>query len=68
MGQSEEEDVWRELSILRSLDMAFDPKKPFNDLPLLPPIIFDVETKAVLKKTIAAGRALAKLKSVGGKG
>jgi Fic family protein len=44
--------------------MAFDPKKPFNDLPLLPPA-FDVETKAVLKKTIAAGRALAELKGVG---
>ena len=44
--------------------MAFDPEKPFNDLPLLPPPL-DVETKAVLKKTIAAGRALAELKGVG---
>jgi Fic family protein len=44
--------------------MAFDSEKPFNDLPLLPPA-FDAETKAVLKKTIAAGRALAELKGVG---
>jgi Fic family protein len=44
--------------------MAPDPERPFNDLPLLPPP-FDVETKAVLKKTIAAGRALAELKGVG---
>lgn len=44
--------------------MAFDPEKPFNDLPLLPPPI-DVETKPVLKKTITAGRALAELKGVG---
>ena len=38
--------------------MIFDPNKPYNDLPLLPPGA-DVETKPVLKKTIAANRALA---------
>lgn len=45
--------------------MAFDPRKPFNDLSLLPPR-FDLETKAVLRKTITAGRALAELKGLGG--
>ena len=44
--------------------MAFDPQIPYNDLPLLPPRA-DVETKAVLKKAIAAGRALAELKGLG---
>jgi Fic family protein len=44
--------------------MTFDPSKPYNDLPLLPPKI-EIETKAVLKKAISAGRALAELKGVG---
>jgi Fic family protein len=44
--------------------MAFDPLKPYNDLPPLPPNV-DVETKAVLKKAISAGRALAELKGLG---
>ncbi len=44
--------------------MRFDPNKPFNDLPLLPPKV-DVETKRVLKKAIAANRALAELKGLG---
>lgn len=38
----------------------FDPKVPYNDLPLLPPKV-DIETKQVLRKTISAGRALAQL-------
>ncbi|HZK03518.1 MAG TPA: Fic/DOC family N-terminal domain-containing protein [Bacteroidaceae bacterium] len=38
----------------------FDPKKPYNDLPLLPPNA-DIETKEILRKTISAGRALAQL-------
>ena len=38
----------------------FDPKIPYNDLPLLPPSA-DIETKSVLRKTISAGRALAQL-------
>jgi Fic family protein len=44
--------------------MKFDPLKPYNDLPLLPPRP-DLETTAVLKKAITAGRALAELKGVG---
>lgn len=38
----------------------FDCKKPYNDLPLLPPKV-EFETKEVLRKTISAGRALALL-------
>lgn len=38
----------------------FDCKKPYNDLPLLPPMV-EFETKEVLRKTISAGRALALL-------
>ncbi|MBK9641908.1 MAG: Fic family protein [Saprospiraceae bacterium] len=38
----------------------FDRKIPNNDLPLLPPKA-DIETKEILRKTISAGRALAKL-------
>ena len=34
--------------------MKFDRQKPYNNLPLLPPKA-DVETKAILKKTITAG-------------
>jgi len=45
--------------------MTFDPQKPYNDLPALPPKV-DVETKAVLKRAIAANRALAELKGQGG--
>lgn len=44
--------------------MAFDHLKPYNDLPLLPPSE-DIETKAILKKVISAGRALAELKGLG---
>jgi Fic family protein len=44
--------------------MTFDPRKPYNDLPPLPPKA-DIETKAVLKKAITAGRALAELKGLG---
>jgi Fic family protein len=42
----------------------FDALKPFNDLPALPPKT-EIETKAVLKKAITAGRALAELKGLG---
>ena len=41
--------------------MAFDPGYPFNDLPDLPPK-GNIETKAILKKTITASRALSELK------
>ena len=44
--------------------MAFDPTKPYNDLPLLPPAV-DIESKALLKACIEARAALAELKSVG---
>ncbi len=44
--------------------MAFNPKIPYNDLPPLPPKV-DVETKAILKKTITARSALAELKGLG---
>jgi Fic family protein len=45
--------------------MAFDPRVPYDDLPLLPPAT-DVESKAVLKQCLAATRALAELKGAGG--
>lgn len=44
--------------------MSYDPTKPYNELPLLPPRV-ELETKAVLKATIAANRALAELKGLG---
>lgn len=44
--------------------MTFDPLKPYNDLPDLPPD-YDIETKATLKKAISANRALAELKGLG---
>jgi len=44
--------------------MNFNPAEPHNDLPLLPPV-GELETKAVLKKCVAANRALAELKGAG---
>jgi Fic family protein len=44
--------------------MVFDRNRPFNDLPLLPPET-DLESKAILKQTIAANRELAELKGAG---
>jgi hypothetical protein len=44
--------------------MSFDPDKPFNHLPLLPPKA-ELETKAVLRKAIAANKTLAELKGAG---
>ena len=41
--------------------MAYSPDKPYNELPSLPPKV-DVESKAILKKAIAASRALSELK------
>ena len=41
--------------------MSWSPEKPYNALPLLPPAI-ELETKAVLKRCIAARAALAELK------
>lgn len=42
--------------------MSFDPTNPYNDLPLLPPKA-EFETKAVLRKAIAANKLLAELKA-----
>jgi Fic family protein len=42
----------------------FDPKRPYNELPPLPPVR-DVETKAVLKRCTPARTALAELKIAG---
>lgn len=42
----------------------FQRDKPFNSLPLLPPIS-EIETKRTLKKAISANRALAELKGIG---
>jgi Fic family protein len=41
--------------------MAYDPQKPFNDLPPLPPKAM-IETTAILKKAISASRAVSELK------
>jgi Fic family protein len=43
---------------------AFDPDRPFNALPLLPPRA-DVESRAVLRACIEARAAVAELKAVG---
>ncbi len=41
--------------------MTFDPSRPFNDLPDLPPAV-EIETKAVLKACVGARAALAALR------
>ena len=46
------------------IDMAFDPNRPFNDLPDLPPVS-EIETRAVLRSCIAARAALAELRASG---
>ncbi|MFQ5546815.1 MAG: protein adenylyltransferase Fic [Woeseia sp.] len=40
----------------------FDPKKPYNDLPLLPPPAEQIESKVILKQCINARVAMAELK------
>jgi Fic family protein len=47
--------------------MAFDRDRPYNDLPLLPPEGVELETRAVLKQTIASARALADLRGTAAK-
>ena len=42
--------------------MSFSPKKPYNELPELPPQGIDIETKAVLKKCAEARGVLGELK------
>jgi Fic family protein len=44
--------------------MAFDPSRPYIDLPALPPSV-ELETRAVLKACIAARAAVAELKAAG---
>jgi Fic family protein len=44
--------------------MAYDRQKPNNDLPPVPPRGVELETKAVLKRAIAANKVLAELKGV----
>lgn len=44
--------------------MAFDPARPYNDLPDLPPLA-DVESRAVLRACISARAAVAELKAAG---
>lgn len=46
------------------MSQMLQPDIPYNDLPLLPPAK-DLESIAVLKKTVSATRALARLKGVG---
>jgi len=41
--------------------MSFNPNQPHNSIPKLPPKK-ELETKAILKKTITASRSLAALK------
>jgi len=41
--------------------MGYNPLEPYNELPLLPPQE-EIESKAILKKTISASRALSELK------
>jgi len=42
-------------------DMTWDPNKPFNNLPLIPPES-DIESKPILKQCVTARAALAELK------
>jgi Fic family protein len=44
--------------------MSFDPRRPYNDLPPLPPPV-ELETSTVLKACISARAALAELKQAG---
>ena len=44
-----------------SSEIMYNPEIPYNDLPLLPPSK-EIESTAILKKTIAASRALSELK------
>ena len=50
-----------EIVILGGRLIPFDPDKAYNDLPLLPPKA-ELETKADLRKAIAANKVLAELK------
>lgn len=56
--------VFKKKKRYEETDMRFDRNRPYNQLPLIPPKT-DIETPAVLKKTVTASRALAELKGVG---
>ena len=45
--------------------MSFNPTKPYDILPSLPPKA-DLKTAAILKQCVTATRALAELKGAGG--
>jgi len=45
--------------------MSYNPHRPYNELPPLPPRV-EIETTQILRKTVSAGRALAELKGLGG--
>ena len=45
--------------------MTFDRNSPYNQLPPLPPDGIDLESKAILKATIAAHAALGELRGMG---
>jgi Fic family protein len=45
--------------------MSFDPIKPYNELPLLPPFVGEVETRRTLKACVEARTALAELRGIG---
>ena len=47
-----------------SMDQSFDPRRPYNELPDLPPGA-ETETKAILRSCIAARAALAELRASG---
>jgi len=51
--------------LCKYVDSMYNPEKPYNDLPLLPPKI-ELETKKVLKQAITATRVLAELKGRAG--
>ena len=53
--------LWETLNNHRYSCMTFDPSRPYNALPPLPPTK-EVETKPVLKRCVSAGRALATLR------
>ena len=44
--------------------MTYDPTRPYNELPQLPPVL-DLETKSVLKRCVAARTAVAELRRAG---
>jgi Fic family protein len=47
--------------------MTYYRDRPYNDLPLLPPAGIELETRAVLKQTVASARALADLRGMAAK-